>query len=71
MAFWEPILRAWLVALPYFIVGMLGAVIQLRRLRQHISDTIRATVAEQGAAITQRVSAAAWARAGAHERSER
>lgn len=50
MQFWEPIFRAWLTALPYFIVGMLGAVIQLRRLRQHVADTVatsaRSAVAE-------------------------
>ena len=52
MKFWEPILRAWLTALPYFIVGMLGALIQMRRLfRQHVTtavtSSVKAAVAEQ------------------------
>ena len=70
MTFWEPILKAWLVALPYFIVGMIGAFIQLRRLRQHVASTVKAAAAEQGAAITRQLTDA-LAPAGAHERSER
>jgi hypothetical protein len=71
VSFWEPVLRAWLMALPYFAVGMIGAIIQLRRLRQHVTNAIGAAVAEQGAAITQRVTDAVRVRAGAHERSDR
>lgn len=39
-AFWSPVLRAWLAALPYFITGMLGLYIQMERMRKSSNKTV-------------------------------
>lgn len=58
--FWEPIFRAWLMALPYFIVGMGGLYMQVRRLRQHITRTVQQATDRQTAQLTQKTAPGSW-----------